>query len=73
MGKSFYESNELSQAACNAYNASGMHLAAAASQREGNLTQTSEKATRSTFHTPRWFGKMLQIAAFYGIEKIIKE
>lgn len=39
----------------------------------GNLTQTSEKATRSTFHTPRWFGKMLQIAAFYGIEKIIKE
>lgn len=53
-----------------------MHLAAAAPQRENSSMKLEadnyKRVLGSILPTPRWFGKMLQIADFYGIERIIK-
>lgn len=60
LGDSSYRSNELSQAACSTHNASRMHLAAAASQRESNSTElvlTSKKSYRIHTPSPRGLGR----------------
>lgn len=69
MGDSSYRSNELSHAACSTHNASRMHLAAAASQRESNSTElvlTSKKSYWIHTPLPKGLRKMLQIATFCG-------
>ena len=69
LGDSSYRSNELSQAACSTHDASRMHLAAAASQRESNSTElvlTSKKSYWIHTPLPKGVRKKLQIAAFCG-------